>query len=105
MPVQLVYRKAHTRRLQSGDVVHVAASWILRELGDRTQYKSRHEHNCPACGAKVRSVKMPNGGWVHYEVAGGLHSVKHPCFYLGDGIARQKDSETLDLFDDLVTDH
>ena len=50
-------------------------------------------------------MQMPNGGWVHYEVAGGLHSVKHPCFYLGDGIGRQRDSETLDLFDDLVTDH
>ena len=35
MPVQLVYRKAHTRRLQSGDVVHVAASWdeVLHVVG------------------------------------------------------------------------
>lgn len=101
MTVQLVYRKAHTRRLSSGETTFVAGAWIMRELSTRSNHSKRHLHDCPVCGALVRSVKMPNGGWVHFEGAGGLQSMEHPCFYIGEGMLHRKDPNTLDMFDRL----
>ncbi len=101
MPVQLIYRKEHTRRLKSGDTVRVAASWILRESASKSHRVNQFTHLCPKCGAKVRSVRMPNGGWAHFEAAGGLESLKHPCFDIGADIALSKDPNTPDLFEHL----
>lgn len=50
---------------------------------------------CPYCGAAIRCIHMPNGGWVYFEA--GMRNVKHPCFYLGEGLS-DKDTLTGDLF-------
>lgn len=98
MPVQLVYRKPHTRRLKSGETVRVAGTWMTRELKTRSHGVNHFIHDCPMCGASVRTMRMPNGGWIHYEAKGGLRSLKHPCFYLGEDMLHAKDPDTLDLF-------
>lgn len=100
MPVQLIYRRPHTRRLKSGGQIAIAGSWMIREQRIKSHTVKQFRHVCPVCGACVRSVRMPNGGWGHFEGAGGLHSVRHPCFYLGEDIGRHRDSETPDLFKD-----
>ena len=98
MPVQLSYRKPHDRRLKSGRTIRVAGSWMIREKTSKVYQTNSFTHACPSCGAQVRTVRMPNGGWVHFEVAGGLHSLRHPCFYIGDDMRHRKDPNTLDLF-------
>jgi hypothetical protein len=98
MSVQLVYRKPHDRKLKSGGYARVAGSWFIRERRQDTQDTGMFKHQCPMCGAKVRSVRMPNGGWVHFEADSGLRSMKHPCFYIGEDMLQRKDPNTLDLF-------
>ncbi len=100
MPVQLIYRKPHTRRLKTGETVSVAGSWMIKELKTKSHGVNHFTHDCPMCGGQVRSVRMPNGGWVHYEALGGLRSVKHPCFYVGEDVSHGKDPYTMDLFED-----
>ncbi|WP_443749345.1 hypothetical protein [Asticcacaulis solisilvae] len=56
-------------------------------------------HTCYRCGAKVRSARMPNGGWGHFETAEGLTRVQHACYYIGKGLSKRRDDKTLDLFD------
>ena len=100
MTVQLIYRKAHDRKLRDGGYARVAASWMIRETTHATTHESKtFRHECPMCRAEVRSVKMPNGGWVHFEAAGGLQNMKHPCFYIGEDMLHRKDTNTPDLFD------
>lgn len=101
MPVQLIYRKPHTRRLKTGETIRVAGAWMMRELKTRSHGVNHFTHRCPVCDASVRTVRMPNGGWVHYEARGGLQSLKHPCFYLGEDMTHSKDPHTPDLFENL----
>ncbi|MAK62541.1 MAG: hypothetical protein CMK09_16345 [Ponticaulis sp.] len=101
MTVQLIYRKPHDRKLKSGGYAKVAGSWLVRETRHATHESRTYRHVCPMCGAKVRTVKMPGGGWVHFEAEGGLQTLKHPCFYIGEDMTHRKDPNTLDLFDRL----
>jgi hypothetical protein len=43
---------------------------------------------------------MKRGGWVHFEGAKGLGSIKHPCLHRGEALGRRRDEYTLDLFND-----
>ncbi|MAI90547.1 MAG: hypothetical protein CBB65_08920 [Hyphomonadaceae bacterium TMED5] len=101
MTVQLIYRKAHDRKLKSGAYTRIPGSWMIRESAITTHESKTWLHDCPMCGAKIRSAKMPNGGWAHYEALGGLQSLKHPCFYVGEDVRNGRDEKTLDLFDAL----
>jgi len=102
MTVQLVYRKAHDRKLRDGGYARVAGSWMVRETADHLNHDTRSvNHACPMCGANVRTVRMPNGGWVHFEGQGGLQTMKHPCFYIGEDMRHRKDPNTPDMFDGL----
>ena len=56
---------------------------------------------CPRCGAIIRSVNMPNGGWAHFEGAEGLGKIKHPCFDKRASVKRSDDGN-LDLFADYL---
>ncbi|MCA8901088.1 MAG: hypothetical protein KDA53_07525 [Hyphomonas sp.] len=102
MGLKWVRRRAHVRRLPSGDCVHVAPSWIPRESkavdGSDAQGGGSFHSACPVCDAPILSLRMPNGGWVHYERGIGLARLKHPCFYVGDDIASTRDAATGDLF-------
>jgi len=98
MAIKWVRRRAHTRRLPSGACVHVAPSWVpIESRGDETKGNSFHSA-CPVCDAPILRLRMPNGGWVHYERGIGLARLKHPCFYLGEDIANARDEATGDLF-------
>ena len=91
-------RRRHWRRLASGRLVEVRACWVpLADpaLGETASYK----HPCPECGTEIISVRMPNGGWAHFEAAPGLTDVKHPCMHRGEGLSRKRDPETPDLFE------
>ena len=115
------YRKAHTRRLSSGRTVSVRGGWAVR--GDRESKRgASFRRTCPICGALIVSVGMPRGGWVrplppskwthpplgmprggwvHCEGCKGLTRIKHPCLHLGEGLSRQRDEDTPDLFESL----
>ncbi|MAP94511.1 MAG: hypothetical protein CMK07_06120 [Ponticaulis sp.] len=101
MTVQLIYRKAHDRKLKDGSYTRIAGSWQVRETRHANHDSKMLRHDCPTCGAKIRTVKMPNGGWVHYEAEGGLQNMKHPCFYIGEDMLHRKDPHTPDMFDGL----
>ena len=72
--------------------------WAFYELRDASR-KSSHRHKCPACHASILSVRMPRGGWAHFECGKGLGSVKHPCFNLGEHLSRKRGDEMNDLFE------
>lgn len=92
------YRKAHGRRLRTGQTVSVRGSWALR--GDQARSKtSSFRLACPICGAPIVSVGMPKGGWVHFEGVKGLTRIKHPCLHLGEGLSGRRDEATPDLFE------
>src|SRR6476469_193165 len=103
MATQWAYRQAHGRRLKSGRLVCVGGSWALcAKAGSKP--RQRCGRKCPVCGAKVLSVPMPNGGWVHFESRVGLRRVKHPCLHIGEGMSDTRDPLTLDLFADRSSD-
>ena len=92
------FRKSHARRLATGQTVSVCGGWVLRGErvgGDGTSFKRA----CPVCGALIVSVGMRKGGWVHFEGGEGLTRIKHPCLHLGEGLSRQRDLATPDLFE------
>ena len=72
-------------------------SWVYI---DGAANKGSYRRKCPVCGRSIISVRMPNGGWAHFEGAKSLTRVKHPCLHRGEGLLRGRDEETLDLFDD-----
>jgi hypothetical protein len=51
------------------------------------------------CGSDVLSVRMPRGGWGHFNGNEGLSRMKHPCMYLGQGLGRRRGDGMDDLFD------
>lgn len=92
------FRKSHARRLATGRTVSVCGGWVLRGErlgGDGTSFKRA----CPVCGALIVSIGMRKGGWVHFEGGEGLTRIKHPCLHLGEGLSRQRDLATPDLFE------
>lgn len=95
-----IKRRSHARRLPSGGVAQVRASWVLR-YSEPARRGGSYRHPCPDCGAQIISVNMPNKGWVHFEGGAGLGRVKHPCLHRGEGLSRARDELTGDLFDDL----
>ncbi len=98
MAIKWVKRRAHLRRLPSGKCVQVQPSWIPVEPKDNTTRSASFHSACPVCDAPILSLRMPNGGWVHFERGIGLSRLKHPCFYLGEDIAESRDARTGDLF-------
>lgn len=82
------YRKAHTRRLTKGRTVSVRGGWVLRDENGHEK-GAAFRWACPICGAPIVSVRMPKGGWVHFEGGQGLTRIKHPCLHLGEGLSRQ----------------
>ena len=98
MAIRWIRRRGHVRRLASGVNVQVAPSWVPVEgKGEDPKGNSFHSA-CPICDAPILSLRMPNGGWVHYERGIGLSRLKHPCFYLGEDLANARDEATGDLF-------
>ncbi len=93
-----VRRGSHTRRLPDGKTTVVRAYWVLQRLSTDNK-RQRFRHQCPVCGLEVDTVRMPNGGSVHFEKGDGLSRVKHPCLYLGERLSRKRDESTGDLFD------
>ena len=98
MKVNWFRRRAHTRRLKSGTVANVRESWVARQVMVKAK-RGSYRHPCPICGAGIISVKMPNGGWAHFEGQAGLTKIKHPCLHIGESIGRAKDELTFDLFE------
>jgi len=67
------------------------SAWVPVE-GKGEDVKGNSFHSaCPICDAPILSLRMPNGGWVHYERGIGLSRLKHPCFYIGEDIAKARD--------------
>ena len=92
------YRKAHTRRLSTGRTVSVRGGWVFKD--DRRSRKcASFRRACPTCGALIVSVRMPRGGWAHFEGGKGLTRIKHPCLHLGEGLSGRRDENTPDLFE------
>jgi ribosomal protein S27AE len=98
MKSRWIKRRAHQRRSKSGGSTFVRATYELRAERSK-QRASAYRHPCPHCGAGVLSVHMNRGGWAHFEGAKALRSVKHACFYRGEGLGRRRDDDTPDLFD------
>ncbi len=92
-----IKRRAHTRRIRSGRQVPVAAAWI--PSFEKGKVKQNYRRSCPSCGALVLTVRMPRGGWGHFNGAPGLGKIKHPCMYLGQGLGRRRAIDMDDLFD------
>lgn len=97
MRARLIRRRAHTRRLANSRLALVRESWVLSSLGQSERGNS-YRHPCLCCASPIISVRMPNGGWVHFEGKEGLERVKHPCMHLGERLSKKRDEETLDLF-------
>lgn len=99
MTIKFIPRKAHFRKLKSGRYVPVRAALVAIEGNESRPKPKFYGHPCPICGSYVNSVKMPNGGWAHFERAKGLRRVKHSCLHLGDGLSGSRDDKTPDLFE------
>lgn len=98
MELRFIQRKAHVRHLSSGGKTYVRECRVL--IADEASERSdSYRHPCQTCGAEVISVRMPNGGWGHFEGAPGSGKIKHPCFYLGEHLSKKRDPDTPDLFD------
>lgn len=97
MSVRLHSRKAHVRHYRSGKIGYVCACVVTHDVGLNEPGK-RWSTSCPHCGARIVTVKMPNGGWVRYEAERGMSRIKHACFNRGEGISKSRDGETIDLF-------
>jgi len=98
MSIKWIRRRAHMRRLPSGQRVEVASSWMPIERSDSGGPEKSCHSACPVCDAPILSQRMPNGGWVHYERHRNFSRIKHPCFYRGDDMAPERDTQTGDLF-------
>lgn len=97
MRQHLIKRRAHWRRLRSKGATPVRESWVVRGSVAAGQGGS-YRHPCPVCGSEIISVSMRNGGWAHFNGAAGLTRIKHHCLHLGEGLSKQRDDMTLDLF-------
>jgi hypothetical protein len=93
-----VRRDSHIRRLPDGKTIVVRACWVLQRLTTENK-RQRFRSQCPVCGLGVDTVRMPNGGSVHFERGDGLSKIKHPCLHLGERLSRKRDESTRDLFD------
>lgn len=91
-------RRAHSRRLPSGGLVFVRATWVLT-FREPTRKNQAYRSPCPRCGAGILSVNMPNGGWAHFEGGAGLGKIKHPCFDARRASVKRGDDGNLDLFE------
>lgn len=100
MPTRLVRRRAHSRRTRSGRTTFVREAYVCIEVSDAGA-GSAHQRACPECGAAIISVRMPKGGWAHFEGGSGLTRAKHPCLHRGENLSKARDTETFDLFDAL----
>ena len=98
---RFVKRRAHQRHLPDGKVTFVRESWVMVEHSGERRADS-YRSPCPVCGADIVNVRMPRGGWVHFEGAKGLGHVKHHCLHLGEGMSWQRDNCTPDLFDNIA---
>lgn len=92
------YRKAHLRRLATGRIVPVRET-VVSCTTNAVPQNGSFQHQCRKCGAGIISVRMPNGGWAHFEAAPGLTRIKHPCLHRGEGLPQHRDDRTLDIFD------
>lgn len=91
-------RRSHIRHLSNGRRVDVRECLVL--CGEQTQQPSEPRgRKCPYCGAKIISLPMRKGGWVHFEGRPGLTRIKHPCFYWGASLSKKRDDQTADLFE------
>lgn len=98
MDARWIKRRSHQRQLHSGRLVRVSEAWIL--YGESEHRTSKvFKRPCPQCGAHIISVRMPNGGWAHFEGTRGLSRMKHPCLHRGEGLSRKRDDLTIDLFE------
>lgn len=97
MQPRLIRRRAHTRRLANSRFALIRESWILGGM-KQTELGNSYRQPCPCCASPIISVRMPNGGWAHFEGKEGLERVKHPCMHLGEGLSKKRDEQTLDLF-------
>jgi hypothetical protein len=97
MQPRLTKRRAHVRRLSNNRSTRVRESWALSS-SQKAERGNSYRHPCPCCESPIITVRMPNGGWAHFEGAEGLERVKHPCMHIGDGLSKKRDDQTLDLF-------
>jgi hypothetical protein len=94
-----IKRRAHTRFLGTGRAVPVATAWVRISTCDEGKPQRSFRRRCPMCGSDVLSVRMPRGGWGHFNGNEGLSRMKHPCMYLGQGLGRRRGDGMDDLFD------
>jgi len=105
MEFRWVKRRAHIRRLSSGRNIEVRESREFRKSANKAKKnKNSYRHPCPDCGAEILSVRMPNGGWGHFEGGKGLGRVKHPCMDRGSGLSKKRDDQTMDMFEEVTNE-
>lgn len=92
-------RKSHKRRVRSGKITSVCGTIVCYST-DETSKRDSYHHPCPLCGTEVVSVRMPRGGWVHFEAMKELRRTKHWCLHLGEGMSPRRDDRTLELFNE-----
>lgn len=95
---RLARRSSHPRCSKSGRPVMVREHWVLGKPCV-TERKSSSRHPCPKCGTQIISVRMPNGGWVHFERRFSLAKLKRPCMHIGETIGSCNCGLILDLSD------
>ncbi|MEM7730954.1 MAG: hypothetical protein AAF311_17130, partial [Pseudomonadota bacterium] len=62
-----IKRRAHKRALESGGETPVVSHWALVATAGEPARRTPFTSACPECGAEIRTVPMPNGGWIHVE--------------------------------------
>lgn len=90
-------RRSHSRRLAGGRSTSVRECLVLQSA-ETSRRNNSYRHPCPHCGASIISVRMLNGGWVHFEGTRGLTTIKHPCLHTGENLSKKRCIDTLDLF-------
>lgn len=97
MILKIYNRSAHKRHYRNGKISSVPATMVHKEIGERRKTKA-YVRKCPHCSAQIRSTRMPNGGWGHFETEAGLSRVKHACLHRGLGYSKKRCPITPDLF-------
>jgi predicted RNA-binding Zn-ribbon protein involved in translation (DUF1610 family) len=100
MTFRWVKRRSHTRRLANGVFTTVQECWVP-VAPPSAEKKNSYRHPCPVCGTEIISVRMPNGGWAHFEGREGLTNVKHPCMHMGERLSKKREPDNLDWVDEV----
>lgn len=98
-------RRSHTRRTPTGRFAQMRST---RVAPNTARLKRQTLSACPHCGAKIVTLRMPNGGrgrgfsqHMGFDGDARLQRTPHHRFEIGRGLrlGRARDASTWDLFD------